>query len=256
LFVAVKANQFFINNISEKRVFPQLFFLPCGFKEPLVDSKVLSLKGERCVLLLTIPLRQLVSELSQQAWVRWLIYQTMATSPATMIVKEWLFREPNEKISSVKTNKHCVICRQQSNGQRAHRERVSNRPIHRRISKYNKIPFFDGITRKFDFINWILDWEKYFNYWEIYDEEKVRLVSNKLESVAAKWWDDIQDDRVHQGKQEICSWQRMKKRLIHFFFPHYQIQVQVSREVKQVYAEENVFLEIMQKSKKNISRFL
>ena len=51
----------------------------------------------------------------------------------------------------------------------------------------------------------ILDWEKYFNYWEICDEEKVTLDSNKLESVAAKLWDDIQDDRVHQGKQEICS---------------------------------------------------
>ena len=126
LFVAVKANQFFINNISKKKVFPQLFFLPCGFKEPLVDSKVLSLKGERRVLLLTIPLRQLVSGLSQQAWVRWLIYQTMATSSATMIVKEWLFRELNEKISNVKTNKHCVICRQQSDGQRAHHERVPN----------------------------------------------------------------------------------------------------------------------------------
>ena len=31
--------------------------------------------------------------------------------------------------------------------------------------------------------------------------------------------------------------------MIDFFFPHYQIQVQVLKEVKQVYVEENVFLE-------------
>jgi hypothetical protein len=34
-----------------------------------------------------------------------------------------------------------------------------------------------------------------------------------------------------------------KKRLIDFFFPRYQIQVQVLKEVKQVYVEEIVFLE-------------
>ena len=46
-----------------------------------------------------------------------------------------------------------------------------------------------------------------------------------------------------QGKQEIFSWQRMKRKLIEFFFPCYHIQVQVLKEVKQVYVEENVFLE-------------
>ncbi len=148
-----------------------------------------------------------------------------------------MFRDPNGKISSVKTSKYCVICRQQSlgwrwklqihgnsknhDGLRAHRERVLNRSIRRCVPKNNKILFFDGITRKFDFINWILDFEEYFNYWNICDKEKVILVSNKLESDVVKWWDDIQDQRVHQSKQEICSWQRMKKRLIDFFFPRY-----------------------------------
>ena len=32
-----------------------------------------------------------------------------------------------------------------------------------------------------DFIDWILDLEEYFNYWEICDEEKLQLVSNKLD---------------------------------------------------------------------------
>jgi hypothetical protein len=42
-------------------------------------------------------------------------------------------------------------------GQRARCECVLNQPIHRCVPKYTKILFFDGIARKFDFINWILD---------------------------------------------------------------------------------------------------
>jgi hypothetical protein len=37
-----------------------------------------------------------------------------------------------------------------------------------------------------DFINWILDLDEYFNYWEIRYEENVRHVSNKLESEVAE----------------------------------------------------------------------
>ncbi len=40
---------------------------------------------------------------------------------------------------------------------------------------------------KWDFIDQILDLEDYFDYWKIRDEEKVRFVSNKLESDATKW---------------------------------------------------------------------
>ena len=34
-----------------------------------------------------------------------------------------------------------------------------------------------------------------FDYWEIYDEEKVKLESNKLEGEVEEWWEDIQIDR-------------------------------------------------------------
>lgn len=50
---------------------------------------------------------------------------------------------------------------------------------------------FNGEMRKLDFINWILDLQEHFNYWEICDEEKLRLVSNKLDNDVAEWWDDI-----------------------------------------------------------------
>ena len=60
-----------------------------------MDSRVLSFKGEQHVLLLAIPPRQLVSEPNKQTWVQWLIYEKMATSLATMIMREWFFQAPN-----------------------------------------------------------------------------------------------------------------------------------------------------------------
>ena len=60
-----------------------------------------------------------------------------------------------------------------------------------------------------------------FDYWEIYDEEKVKLESNKLEGEAGQWWEDIQIDRKRWGKHSIRSWQIMKKVLVDLWFSHY-----------------------------------
>ena len=58
-----------------------------------------------------------------------------------------------------------------------------------------------------DFIDWILDLEEYFNYWEICDEEKVQHVSNKLDREKPNgWWDNIQINSKRQGRNKICSW--------------------------------------------------
>ena len=57
--------------------------------------------------------------------------------------------------------------------------------------------------RKLDFIHWLLDFEEYFNFWKIFDEERVRLASNKLDNEAKKWWKDIQIYKKWQGKHLI-----------------------------------------------------
>ena len=58
-----------------------------------------------------------------------------------------------------------------------------------------KIPFFDEDMCKLDFIDWLLDFEEYFNFWKICDEEKKWLASNKLDNEVEEWWEDIQIDR-------------------------------------------------------------
>ena len=66
-----------------------------------------------------------------------------------------------------------------------------------------KIPFFDRDMCKLDFIHWLLDFEEYFNFWKIFDEERVRLASNKLDDEAKKWWKDIQIYKKWRGKHLI-----------------------------------------------------
>ena len=43
------------------------------------------------------------------------------------------------------------------------------------IPNYKKITFFDGDKCKSDFIDWLLDLEEYFNFWNICNEKKCGL---------------------------------------------------------------------------------
>ena len=117
--------------------------------------------------------------------------------------------------------------------------------IQRRTPNYKKIPFFDGDTCKLDFIDWLLDFEEYFNFWKICDEEKVWLASNKLDDEAEEWWEDIQIDRKQQVKHPIYSWQRMKRILIDLWFPndYYNILDYTSADYKFAYSYEKQYVQ-------------
>ena len=62
-----------------------------------------------------------------------------------------------------------------------------NQYIQRSAPKYKKISFFDREMRKLDFSDWLLNFEEYFNFWKICDEEKVWLAYNKLDDEVEKW---------------------------------------------------------------------
>ncbi len=52
------------------------------------------------------------------------------------------------------------------------------------------------ITYKEDFIDWILDFEEYFDNEKIPEGFKVQFVSSKLESYAEDWWNFIEYFRM------------------------------------------------------------
>ena len=72
---------------------------------------------------------------------------------------------------------------------------------------------------KKDFLDWLLDLKDLFNYENIYEKRKVKLALYKLREYALRWWEQMQFDRLIQGKEKICSCPRMKKMLAIIFYP-------------------------------------
>ena len=76
-----------------------------------------------------------------------------------------------------------------------------------------------------DFIDWIIDVDKFFNYMEVPEEKMVRLVACRLKGGASAWWERLQNRRIREGKQPIRTWFRMKQLLKRDFLPPYHEQL-------------------------------
>ncbi|KAG6524014.1 hypothetical protein ZIOFF_013903 [Zingiber officinale] len=81
------------------------------------------------------------------------------------------------------------------------------------------IPEFHGRLQPEGFLDWLSAVEKFFEYKDILDGEKVKLVATRLRGYAYAWWDKTQEMRLRKGKSKIISWEKMKARLRQNFLP-------------------------------------
>jgi hypothetical protein len=89
-----------------------------------------------------------------------------------------------------------------------------------------EVPMYEGSLDVEELLDWIRDLDKYFYYEEIDDENKVKHVVTRMKGHAALWWDELQADKRHKGKQKIKSWDRMVAKLKTKFIPKdYQINL-------------------------------
>ena len=85
------------------------------------------------------------------------------------------------------------------------------------------IIFFSGNLNIEDFIDWVAEIDKFFNYMEVLDEKIVKLVACRLKGGASAWWERLQNRRLHKGKQPVRTWYRMKQLLKKdFLLPDYE----------------------------------
>jgi hypothetical protein len=68
-----------------------------------------------------------------------------------------------------------------------------------------EFPEFSGTLQAEGFINWLHEVERIFEYKEVSDRTKVKLVAIKLKGCASAWWEQLKRSRDRQGKPKICD---------------------------------------------------
>jgi hypothetical protein len=81
------------------------------------------------------------------------------------------------------------------------------------------IPVYEGNLDVEEFLDWIREMEKYFDYEDVDEEKKVKYVVTRLKGHATLWWNELQDGRRSKGKQKIKIWDQMVAKLKTKFIP-------------------------------------
>ena len=66
--------------------------------------------------------------------------------------------------------------------------------------------------------------ERVFEFKDISEEKKVKLVALKLRKYASIWWSNVMTKRVRKGKGKMRTWEKTKSKLTSKFLPPYYLQ--------------------------------
>ncbi|PKI59296.1 hypothetical protein CRG98_020316 [Punica granatum] len=70
-----------------------------------------------------------------------------------------------------------------------------------------------------EFLDWLSKVDWFFEYSEVPEEKRVKLVAYRLKEGASAWWDHVQENQGHVGKQPVQTWERMRRMLKARFLP-------------------------------------
>ncbi|KAG5534031.1 hypothetical protein RHGRI_022247 [Rhododendron griersonianum] len=87
-----------------------------------------------------------------------------------------------------------------------------------------ELPEFNGSLNPDEFVDWINTVERVFDYEDVSEEKKVKLVAIRLKGRASAWWEQLQGTRLRRGKGKIREWEKMKKKLNEQFLPFNYMQ--------------------------------
>ncbi|KAJ0946192.1 putative retrotransposon gag domain-containing protein [Helianthus annuus] len=107
---------------------------------------------------------------------------------------------------------------------RQHRRNASPQPRQqpdhlRALGLRTEIPEFEGRLQPDDFLDWLQTVERVFDLREIPDQLKVKIVAIRLRRYASLWWENLQRQRVREGKSKVDSWSKMRRLLRAKFLP-------------------------------------
>ncbi|XP_022018930.1 uncharacterized protein LOC110918962 [Helianthus annuus] len=86
------------------------------------------------------------------------------------------------------------------------------------------IPEYEGKLDPDEFVDWIQTVEWVFDYKQIDEDQKVKIVALKLRKYASTWWSNVCLKRERRGMEKIRSWSKMKEKMKQKFLPSHYIQ--------------------------------
>ncbi|VFQ90812.1 unnamed protein product [Cuscuta campestris] len=92
-----------------------------------------------------------------------------------------------------------------------------------------EIPTFDGKDDPDDFIEWLEMIERVFDYTEVLEDKKVKLVALKFRGYASTWWTNTTTKRKREGKAAVKTWTKMRALLKKKFIPTHYIRENFAR---------------------------
>ncbi|VFQ89740.1 unnamed protein product [Cuscuta campestris] len=81
------------------------------------------------------------------------------------------------------------------------------------------IPIFEGKNDPDEFLEWLETVERVFDFKEVSDDKKVKIVALKFRKYASTWWTNTCTKRIRSEKPLVDSWQKMRSLLKKKFLP-------------------------------------
>ena len=82
-----------------------------------------------------------------------------------------------------------------------------------------ELPSFNGNVSIEEYLDWISEVEKFFDYMGTPDDKQMCLVAYKLKRGVFSWWDRVQLNWTHERKLQVRLWRRMKRLMTDWFLP-------------------------------------
>ena len=106
-------------------------------------------------------------------------------------------------------------------------EGIIRRPQGRREGNFGDfnvdVPEFEGQLDLDHFLDWLQTVERVFEYKDILDDKKVKLVGLKFRKYAFIWWANVVPKRARKEKGKIRTWTKMRGKLKSKFLPSYYL---------------------------------
>ncbi|VFR00371.1 unnamed protein product [Cuscuta campestris] len=86
------------------------------------------------------------------------------------------------------------------------------------------IPTFEGKNDPDDFLEWLETVERVFDFKDVPEDKKVKIVALKFQKYASTWWSNLSTKRRRENKAPVKTWFKMRSLLKKKFLPEQYVR--------------------------------